>query len=139
MSGHAHDGKVSLEELMRVVDRLDTVKGEVYATAHAMFEAIGQWIPGAGPSGPAASLGPPALASPSRHGPNAPQQPDDDPADRGERGEGARAQDGEDRDRGAIHHRQHDEDELCGLRTHRANDDESHGQRRAMPGNFTRS
>lgn len=40
MSDHDHDGKVSLDELMTVVDQLDTVAAEVYATADAMFEAI---------------------------------------------------------------------------------------------------
>jgi len=40
LSDHDHDGKVSLDELMRVVDQLDGMDAEVMATADAMFEAI---------------------------------------------------------------------------------------------------
>jgi Ca2+-binding EF-hand superfamily protein len=40
MSDANHDGKVSLDELMVVVDQLDAMDVEVMATADAMFEAI---------------------------------------------------------------------------------------------------
>src|SRR3954471_15240798 len=42
MSDADHDGKVSLDELMTVVDQLPAMDEAVYATAEAMFDAIDQ-------------------------------------------------------------------------------------------------
>jgi Ca2+-binding EF-hand superfamily protein len=40
LSDRNHDGKVSLDELMQVVDQLHVMEAEVMATADAMFDAI---------------------------------------------------------------------------------------------------
>jgi Ca2+-binding EF-hand superfamily protein len=40
MSGAEHEGKVSLDELMNVVDQLPAMDDAIYATADAMFDAI---------------------------------------------------------------------------------------------------
>jgi Ca2+-binding EF-hand superfamily protein len=40
MSDQDRDDKVTLDEVMLVVDRLDTMDAEVVATADAMFEAV---------------------------------------------------------------------------------------------------